>query len=90
MNSRTCSNLQFWPKSNVLSDFDHTADGRVVAESLHVENKNRGHALKKHLLVRVQYAVCSCGVGNLDGLGVRDVRQCVFDGKNLVALQEHE
>lgn len=49
----TGPNLQLWPKSNLLADFDDAAHCSIIAEPLDMQHQNRRECLNQNLLLRL-------------------------------------
>jgi hypothetical protein len=69
---------------NWLANLNYAVRGRIVQETLKMENENRWKHLEKHLLARL----ARVGLANLHGLGLREVRECVLNGVYRIGLGE--
>ena len=71
-------------KSDRLADLDYTACGRIVPESLEMENENGWKHLDEHLLARIRVAQARWDV--LHGLRLGDAHEGVLDSKYRIRL----
>ena len=65
-----------------LADLSRTACGRIVLETLEMENENEWKSLDEHLLARIAQA----GWAFLHGLRPEDANEGVLNGEHRIRL----
>ena len=82
MKKRTKWDFELGGKLDRLADLNYTACGRIVLETLQMENENGWKRLDKHLLARIAKA----GWAILHGLRPGEANEGVLNGEYRIRL----
>jgi hypothetical protein len=82
MKRRTEWDFELGGKLDRLADLNYTACGRIVPETLEMENENGWKRLDEHLLTRIAQA----GWATLHGLRLGGAHEGVLNGEHRIRL----